>query len=731
MGWKRRIVITAAALVCLAATGIGQEPENLWFNGGIEGNRVDFTKDLLAGARKVIVSSRYSIRAWKSYDKKGLWSVRVADCFGATGLSPDTTMLAHGGSEDSTWKVFLRRTSDGSLIESFPYDFASGTVYVAVASNTKIYLYHGLYVDEIVKEGNAWNRTWRWTMTYSGLNPNGNRIILHKDKRWLFVSRDDNDVAVLDTVNKGPTPTTVLDPPTNIRDMSMNDQGTKLAVATTSTLYQYNIPSWTVAASWATTNARGVEWHADGNLAILSKVSGGIKLQKYSAAGALLGSSSQFPTNNDYTTWGLATAIDGKSLFWDGEAYRMLQPTYADQGILAPTARITRLAAPVDDKQIFAGDDEGNIIGYDSSTGLRTRQFFLPGQLIHGLSAGSGKVAISTNNQIVIWNPANGTSQTLAQGTNYGQDGYHVLHVSRSVITSIGAPALAAASGTNIYIYNLNTGGGYRVLNAGSDVRHVQFSGGGSHIMALTSNDQLIVWPTNDWAAPVTINDVDWSCGAIDQGGTRIIVGKYTGGVARYQRSGSQWTFQQAIPLTSSNHQPRQVRFFKDGSKFVVTSTNGGTSSMVEIVNTLPMSINMAYPVEGNATALAVADSQQSIFFSAGYLSYEDGYFRGIWNPFRVAAPWSMDLAPATVKGGNSSTGRVFLSKPAPPGGLTVTLASTFPGVANPQSQIVIPAGAKIGSFNITTTVQSAIKKVTLTATANGRTSSVVINVTP
>lgn len=152
---------------------------------------------------------------------------------------------------------------------------------------------------------------------------------------------------------------------------------------------------------------------------------------------------------------------------------------------------------------------------------------------------------------------------------------------------------------------------------------------------------------------------------------------------------------------------------------------------MVEIVNTLPMSINMAYPVEGNATALAVADSQQSIFFSAGYLSYEDGYFRGIWNPFRVAAPWSMDLAPATVKGGNSSTGRVFLSKPAPPGGLTVTLASTFPGVANPQSQIVIPAGAKIGSFNITTTVQSAIKKVTLTATANGRTSSVVINVTP
>ena len=76
----------------------------------------------------------------------------------------------------------------------------------------------------------------------------------------------------------------------------------------------------------------------------------------------------------------------------------------------------------------------------------------------------------------------------------------------------------------------------------------------------------------------------------------------------------------------------------------------------------------------------------------------------------------SVSLTPASVAGGNTSTGKVTLNGPAPTGGKVVTLASNKGEAAVPAS-VTVAAGQKTASFTVTTTPVSSPVSATISAT--------------
>jgi hypothetical protein len=91
----------------------------------------------------------------------------------------------------------------------------------------------------------------------------------------------------------------------------------------------------------------------------------------------------------------------------------------------------------------------------------------------------------------------------------------------------------------------------------------------------------------------------------------------------------------------------------------------------------------------------------------------------------------SLDVNPSTVAGGQSATGTVTLSGPAPAGGVVVTLASTKPASARVPASVTVGAGLDAGSFAVTTSVVAASTAVDLQASYNGNTEVAVVTVMP
>jgi len=91
----------------------------------------------------------------------------------------------------------------------------------------------------------------------------------------------------------------------------------------------------------------------------------------------------------------------------------------------------------------------------------------------------------------------------------------------------------------------------------------------------------------------------------------------------------------------------------------------------------------------------------------------------------------SLSLNPTSVVGGNSSTGTVTLSGPAPSGGFVVSLSSSNTNVATVPSTVTVPAGATSANFTISTRAVSSATSVTITASAGGVSRSATLTVNP
>jgi thermitase len=93
----------------------------------------------------------------------------------------------------------------------------------------------------------------------------------------------------------------------------------------------------------------------------------------------------------------------------------------------------------------------------------------------------------------------------------------------------------------------------------------------------------------------------------------------------------------------------------------------------------------------------------------------------------------SLSLNPTSVVGGNSSTGTVTLTAPAPSGGFVVNLSSSNTNVATVPSTVTVPAGATSATFTVSTRAVSSATSVTITASAGGisRTATLTVNPSP
>jgi len=93
----------------------------------------------------------------------------------------------------------------------------------------------------------------------------------------------------------------------------------------------------------------------------------------------------------------------------------------------------------------------------------------------------------------------------------------------------------------------------------------------------------------------------------------------------------------------------------------------------------------------------------------------------------------SLSLNPTSVVGGNSSTGTVTLTAPAPSGGFVVNLSSSNTNVATVPSTVTVPAGATSANFTVSTQAVSSATSVTITASAGSvsRTATLTVNPAP
>jgi hypothetical protein len=91
----------------------------------------------------------------------------------------------------------------------------------------------------------------------------------------------------------------------------------------------------------------------------------------------------------------------------------------------------------------------------------------------------------------------------------------------------------------------------------------------------------------------------------------------------------------------------------------------------------------------------------------------------------------SLSLNPTSVTGGNSSTGTVTLSGPAPAGGAQVALSSSDTTVARVPSIVTVAAGATSASFTVRTSAVVTSTTVSISAAYGGVNRTASLTVTP
>lgn len=97
----------------------------------------------------------------------------------------------------------------------------------------------------------------------------------------------------------------------------------------------------------------------------------------------------------------------------------------------------------------------------------------------------------------------------------------------------------------------------------------------------------------------------------------------------------------------------------------------------------------------------------------------------------KAQAITSFTFSPATMVGGDKSSGTITLRHPAPAGGLTIAINSNGLTVARIPKSITIPAGQQSASFEITTSKVSAQTTVSLSASYASETQTDSLTVLP
>ncbi len=156
------------------------------------------------------------------------------------------------------------------------------------------------------------------------------------------------------------------------------------------------------------------------------------------------------------------------------------------------------------------------------------------------------------------------------------------------------------------------------------------------------------------------------------------------------------------------------------GGAQVVLSSSNMAASMPSSVTVLAGAASATFTISTSAVAVST-----SVTISASYGGVTRTASLTVTSPILS----SLTLNPSTVTGGNSSTGTVTLSGPAPAGGAQVMLSSSNTGVARVPSSTVVPAGATSATFTVNTSLVLVSTSVTISASDRTVTKSAILRV--
>jgi hypothetical protein len=165
----------------------------------------------------------------------------------------------------------------------------------------------------------------------------------------------------------------------------------------------------------------------------------------------------------------------------------------------------------------------------------------------------------------------------------------------------------------------------------------------------------------------------------------------------------------------------------------------GGAQVALSSSNTTAASVPSSVTIAAGATSASFTVST-SVVAASTTVTISAAYGQATISGSLIVTPaspppptlWSLSLNPiSVVGGGQSSTGTVTLSGPAPAGGAQVTLSSSNTTVAGAPSSVMVAAGARNATFAVSTGAVASSTTVTISAVYGGATRSASLTLTP
>jgi len=176
---------------------------------------------------------------------------------------------------------------------------------------------------------------------------------------------------------------------------------------------------------------------------------------------------------------------------------------------------------------------------------------------------------------------------------------------------------------------------------------------------------------------------------------------------------GARLRLKSSVNITQRTSDPNMQKILRAMQKFGLIVADNGSDMYVTGTYDTRWNNDILNPAFGNVTA-------------SDFEVIELGY-----NPASTsqASLNSLGLNPLTVIGGQTATGTIALTSPAPSGGALVTLSSANPAATVPSS-VTVPANSSSTNFTINTTSVSATTAGNITATYAGvsKSTALVVN---
>ncbi len=176
---------------------------------------------------------------------------------------------------------------------------------------------------------------------------------------------------------------------------------------------------------------------------------------------------------------------------------------------------------------------------------------------------------------------------------------------------------------------------------------------------------------------------------------------------------GARLRLKSSVDVTQKSSDPNVQKIFRALQKYGLIVADNGSDMYISGTYDTRWNNDILNPAFGN---LSASD------FEVIQLGY---------NPtVSVASLSSLSVSPSTVTGGQTTSGTVSLTSPAPAGGAIVTLSSANPAATVPSS-ITVPANATSIAFSINTSAVAATSIGNISASYNGVIKSASLTVNP